>query len=501
MMLTVLDLAREDTRLSNKSRNELSGPCPDQACRCQTNGFSVKYDGIKWGFMCRGCYDATEYLSEKDRKRGWGDVIDYLRHYRKMSYQQARALLAGQEIPDTPYCHAGKEDYTSPHWQARTTQAMKDYEQALWNDEGLSALLYVRGRGLIDRTIRNARMGFSLQHGIPRLLIPSFNDGRYVAIYRRDIRSDCSKGDRWKDAPGSSKNELYLADCLISRRPTVMVESAIDALSLVQECGDLCNIVATGGTSGARTPQSLARLALMPDVLVAFDADQDGDEAAVWWIDHLPTARRLRPFLHDINDMLIDGWDIKAWVQDALVSPPAGEPEPIEQQEELDSCADCKTVFTAADRDFFYSDQGTCYCTTCRSPETGERYAPAMTQEQFMAAVRQAVTTTWPGWQDATIAINPPGYTLADRCRDLQAERKGQKERGEPAGQEDYWTMTRRNLARQGYYEQYARDNDPARRLEPAEPTYPAPFPRRELVNGRSVVVGMWGTHGEKLPL
>lgn len=61
-----------------------------------------------------------------------------------------------------------------------------------------------------------------MKDGIPRLIIPVYNDGRYVAIYRRDLRPDAEHHERWKDVAGSTKNELYLVDCLKKKRPTVL---------------------------------------------------------------------------------------------------------------------------------------------------------------------------------------------------------------------------------------------------------------------------------------
>src|SRR5712692_6314887 len=92
-MLTVLVLAYEDTTLKKKSVNEKCGPCPDSSCRCQSNGFNVKWNGETWVFMCRGCWDSEEYLSARDCKRGWGGEIQYLMHYRGMKYSVALAAL------------------------------------------------------------------------------------------------------------------------------------------------------------------------------------------------------------------------------------------------------------------------------------------------------------------------------------------------------------------------------------------------------------------------
>ncbi len=67
----------------------------------------------------------------------------------------------------------------------------------------------------------------------------------------------------------------------------------------------------------------------MPIVLVAFDADPAGDKEAKWWLKCLPNARRLRPFLHDINEMLMDNWDIRAWIEQEI--------EKLEQNDQVTS--------------------------------------------------------------------------------------------------------------------------------------------------------------------
>src|SRR5579859_6464636 len=140
-MLSVLDLANEDTQLHKASRNEQAGPCPDTSCRCQNDGFRVKWNGDRWVFMCRGCWDAEEYLAVKDRKRGWGDDIDYLRHYRKMSYKDAERLARSSDEEEQadqapkPQRSPARLDYTSDVWQEATTTAMQEYQDLLWSGD------------------------------------------------------------------------------------------------------------------------------------------------------------------------------------------------------------------------------------------------------------------------------------------------------------------------------------------------------------------------------
>lgn len=342
-MLSVLDLAYEDTQLSKESVNSLCGPCPNYArgkCRCGENGFVVKWDNSRgeWRFSCRGCWPADEYLPEKGRKRGFGDAIDYLRHFRDMSFQNAKALANDGETPttqDAPTQPKQQAGYTTDAWQKRTDEAVNTAIDTLWKSDDTSALEYIRSRGFIDDTITWARMGFSLKDGIPRLIIPSINDGRYVTVYRRDLRPDVPKDKRWIDASGGTKSELYLADCLKRKLPTVLVESPLCALSILQEYGrDNINAVATGSSKGARSPKSLARLARMPLVLVAFDADKAGDDDADYWLK-LQNAHPLRPLLKDVNDMLVDGWDIKEWIEQAIAKHLEATPTP--EQPEVDA--------------------------------------------------------------------------------------------------------------------------------------------------------------------
>jgi hypothetical protein len=417
-MLTVLDLAGENTRLKKKSVREYCGPCPDPNCGCQRDGFSVKHNGYSWVFMCRGCWDSGEMLPNRDKKRGWGDEIHYLVHYRHVDlddailqamdeglisfedaykryayeirwpYERAQEhLLAlgankGQERVRKASQWKGASDYHSPLWQEQVHKAVEGYAASTWTPDGLPALEYARGRGLTDEIIRGARLGYSAQGGIPRLIIPlenfHFHDhtsGWYFTVFRRDLRPDCPKDERWKNAKGSSTDEMYIADCLKLKRVTVLTEGPIDALSVVQECGDLVNVVATAGVTCGQNAANLGRLALMPLVLVAFDADTAGDKEAKWWLERLPNARRLRPYLPDINDMLLDNWDIRAWVEQGINK--FGGKQTPDVEASVNRCYSCQVPFPSFDGwdpeqiptdeiMSFDPENGELYCEKCR---------------------------------------------------------------------------------------------------------------------------------------
>ena len=66
----------------------------------------------------------------------------------------------------------------------------------------------------------------------------------------------------------------------------------------MQEAGDFLAVTATGSTAGGRLERWISRLALCSIVLVSFDADAAGDEAAVWWLKALgPRGKALATLL------------------------------------------------------------------------------------------------------------------------------------------------------------------------------------------------------------
>lgn len=355
--IDVLFLAEQDIHFNRKksSRTKKKGPCPNHfkgECSSDDDGFSVELTDDGWRFMCRGCWDAAEYLPQKNRKRGFGDAIDYLRHFRGMTYPEARAYLEGENPPPRKLARRdAKEpyDWRSDVWQRDAINAIKVYEARLWQPEHTSALDYARSRGITDETIRKAHIGLTLKWDIPRLTFPNYNHKlkRLTAVHRRDLRPEAE--DRWKDSKGSTKDFLYLNICLQRKRPTVLAEGIFDALSLAQEVGDIVNVVATGGVGCGRTIANLAQLARMPLVLVAFDADVKGDAWADEWLKRLKNARRLRPFLHDVNDQLVQGWDIRQWVIDALAHE-----YPLLTVSER--CQECEQQVD------YYSNEGIPYC-------------------------------------------------------------------------------------------------------------------------------------------
>ena len=111
-------------------------------------------------------------------------------------------------------------------------------------------------------------------------------------------------GTTWHGlAPGSRKDSGYFATGPVHAQTAVLCESAIDALS----CATLYPDRRCLSTAGARpNPAWLAPLLAQGlRLYCGFDADPTGDHMAQALIAIHPAVQRLRPLLHDWNDVII----------------------------------------------------------------------------------------------------------------------------------------------------------------------------------------------------
>lgn len=161
------------------------------------------------------------------------------------------------------------------------------------------------------------------------ILIPWYADGHLWKLEVRRLR-DVRKDVRYMEITrpeGSEGTILYNLDAFKPDMPAVLVESVFCAIIGMQVCGDIAVFLATGGAKKAQYGHLVERLKPAPCVLVAFDDDEldengkrAGDEGAIFWTDNLPNAMRHTPWSKDINDMLREGKDIRAWLLKGLKS-------------------------------------------------------------------------------------------------------------------------------------------------------------------------------------
>jgi hypothetical protein len=230
-----------------------------------------------------------------------------------------------------------------PAWQAQARQFTQACEDSLWTPVGTKALHYLRRRGLHDETIRTARIGYHPAerlvtrgvwdlgpdpHPKKRLWLPRgivflwwIGDELWRVIIRR-VGGQAPSHHKYVSVSGGG-NTLYRVETLQPNAPAMIVEGVLDALAIAQEAADLIAVVATGSTTGGRLERWIGRLALASLVLVAFDADQAGAQAAAWWQTALGArARCWRPYWDDPSAMLQAGADLRTWLREGLALQP-----------------------------------------------------------------------------------------------------------------------------------------------------------------------------------
>jgi DNA primase len=336
--IDLLSLIGSDTQLKKAASTgggEYHGPCP--FCG-GTDRFRVWPHQTPPRFWCRQCERS-------------GDAIAYVRYRSDATFPEAcrmlgldlgtyRAITAQPKVSNTSNpgnspgnLRAGYAALTDAGWQEAAHHFCIAAAQRLQEPSGASAKAYLLGRGLTESVIISTGLGYNprdqqahwgnlkvwLAQGI---VIPWRIDGRIWRVnIRRPVTGD---GKRYVPLSGCA-NGLYQADEIVPGCSVLITEGEFDALTVTSNIS-IPNMnlvaVATGSASGARLLRWVVGVDLAKTVLLAFDADKAGDEAADWWNSVLgKKAIRLRPTQHDITDMWRMGEELDAWINSALARP------------------------------------------------------------------------------------------------------------------------------------------------------------------------------------
>jgi len=366
----MFDLAQHIGGLKEKTDGEFAGPCPE--CGGEDRFLVWPSDGDTGRFWCRHCQfsgDGIEYLREVEG-RSFQEACEVSECDEKVrsvtgegsnchtsngrSKQSSKSVTASESQSHT--CHTSGENgppepkipEPSPRsappvdqWQHRAERLMEVCRGLLWEGKegAASAWSYLEGRGFGRRTVDAAMIGVNPETQfddperwgldsdgkvwIPRgVVIPWMHAGHMWGVNIRRPDGDLEPGadEDWKARKyqriTGSRNALYNANEL-DGRPVALVEGELDALA-IQQASDQVAAVATGSTAWARTPRWRALLRCAPIVLVCFDSEDAGEQAAAYWTDALPSAVRWRPHLHDAAEMLEVGADIARWIDEGL---------------------------------------------------------------------------------------------------------------------------------------------------------------------------------------
>jgi DNA primase len=332
MAMSLLDLIGREVslrRVASTHGGEYAGPCPWCGGR---DRFRVWPDAERPGYWCRQCGkkgDGIQYLRDRDGL-SFAEACDRLCIPLRESSTQTRG-------PEPPRLSVAP----GPAWQAQARQFTQACEARLWTPAGTKALHYLRRRGLHDETIRTARVGYHPAERLmtravwglepdpmkrlwlPRgLVFPWWVGDELWRVVIRRVGDQVPKRNKYVSVSGGG-NTLYRVETLQPNSPAMIVEGVLDALAIAQEAADLVAVVAAGSTAGGRLERWVGRLALASVVLVAFDADPAGAQAAAWWQKALGArARCWRPYWDDPSAMLQGGADVRTWVREGLTQEP-----------------------------------------------------------------------------------------------------------------------------------------------------------------------------------
>ena len=322
-ILTVIGSETPLKRVSSHRGGEYKGSCP--FCG-GTKRFRVQPEHNFW--TCRDCNrhgDLIAYLVDSGR-------IDKSEAYRLRhggSSAPVTGAVARTPLPVAPTAAEPPGEL----WQQRGREFASQSQRNLWSSPGVVALKWLLQRGLRREAIREAGLGYHTHDayesretwGLPsgnRIWLPEgITIPWYISndLWRVNIRRLGDLGDGPKYiGPAGFQNGLYGADRLRYKKPAMLVEGELDALTIQQEAGDLVTACATGGASGSRRAKWIAKLAVCSLVLVTFDADDAGKEARRYWLDTLAKGKHWQPYWGDVNQMHQDGVDVRQWVQRGL---------------------------------------------------------------------------------------------------------------------------------------------------------------------------------------
>ena len=308
----------------------------------------------EWCSPCPACGGNDRFIVHPEKDRYWcrgcgikGDVIQYLRDHRNMTFHQAAehagrpaSSPAGQTTPRTAQ-EARRPTPTPPPeaWAAQAEKLVTEAHKALvgkparleWlrKFRGLSVATAERFRlGWIERDIYMDRAAWALPpqlrtDGKPKpLFIPA---GLLIPgpDRLRIRRSEPGEFGRYYMLPGSGNAPLVIgAEHPVESAGAIVVESELDAMLLHQELTGPVLIIAMGSTSNGPDETMVEDLTNRPFVLVALDSDKAGGRAS-WqkWMSTIPNATRApipAPWGKDHTDAFLAGHDLRQWLAMAL---------------------------------------------------------------------------------------------------------------------------------------------------------------------------------------
>ena len=307
-------------------------------------------------YHCFGCGqhgDAIEFVRRLENLPD--DGKGFMEAVKKLAQISGMALPEGESRRETVVAEPGPSGPPTGVWQARAREFCAQAQAALWEPIGAGCLKWLREvRGLTDETIREFGLGWNAGTGkeaqalwgmperekpvwLPQgLVIPGLVDGVFWYVKVRpskEVRTYFQ--GKYYQIPMPLETErgaLLGCDRWRPGLPVLLCEGEMDLFTVWQEC-KFVNPATLGGAAKGRAGEHLnfgrwlLRLATASRILVAYDADNAGQEADA-------ALRRISerfegvmvPWGADVNEFHTTGGDVAAWLRKVTGFEP--EPQP-----------------------------------------------------------------------------------------------------------------------------------------------------------------------------
>jgi len=346
--MNILELISGDgftfKRVAATRGGEYAGPCP----WCGGDDRFLIWPENKGGrYWCRGCErsgDAIQYIRDT-KGLSFADACRAL-GISKAGYRRKRSRPTQEKPVFRPKQHADPPEL----WAQKAETFLKDAQANLWTPSGQAARKILFNKGLTERTIRQAGIGFNpaefyrdrrgwglpqevRSDGKPKLLwIPAGlviplaplpgqkaqGQDQNGVTRLRVRRSDPGDGARYVIVAGSTMAPMILES---ENNIFIIVESELDAWLCCQEAGDLAGVMAMGA-AGMKPDQNAHALLLGASLILnGLDADEAGARYAWKFWPETYGQKVIRwpvPIGKDPSDAWQRGLNIRAWIEAGL---------------------------------------------------------------------------------------------------------------------------------------------------------------------------------------
>jgi DNA primase len=311
----LLAIVEADLGASTKTSGRwFSFVCPFHDDGARDGGsLRVTPDTGKW--FCFGCH-------------AHGDALDWLQRRDGLKLREAAAQIGGVRVsvPKIVTVPAGD-------WRGAAERCVSLAESYLWTDG--TRLDYIRARGLSDATIRQWHLGYNPgNYRVPEITntrgdaavmvrgwtIPARVGGEIVAV---KVRQPDGVEPKYTQLYGS-RPTLFGAETLVGKSTVVLVEGEFDAMLLAQEAGDLVGVATTTGGAKTWRREWAIHLIAATSILLAYDTDQTGNDAAAMMANELGsrTRRIAVPSGKDVTDYWKAGGNLRDWIVSLIATEP-----------------------------------------------------------------------------------------------------------------------------------------------------------------------------------